>query len=103
MNLAGFYLLFELGIVFILLFGFAILFALALVVRDVEMIKRSPILFIIETILIALLPAIPFLFFVISRGIPLQTVATWVYGLSAKFAVFHLLFQFSGFYTHMFT
>jgi hypothetical protein len=102
MDIQAFYLLFEVGLIFILLFGFAVLFALALVVRDVDAIKRGPFLFLIETVLVALLPAVPFLFFVISRGIPLEVAAAWVYGLSAKFAVFHLLFQVSGFYTYMF-
>lgn len=102
MDIHAFYILFEIGLVFILLFGFAVLFALALVVRDVDVIKRAPVLFVIETVLVALLPAVPFLFFVISRGIPLEVALAWVYGLSIKFAVFHLLFQVSGFYTHMF-
>jgi hypothetical protein len=73
------------------------------VVRDVDIIKRSPLLFIIETILVSLLPAIPIFFFVISREISFAVATAWVYGLSIKFAVFHVLFQVSGFYTYMFS
>lgn len=103
MNTNAAYLLFEIGIVFILLLAFAILFALSIIIRDVEIIKQSPFTFVLETFIVSLLPAVPILFFVFSRGIPFETAVAWLYGLSAKFAVFHVLFQISGFYTYMFS
>lgn len=101
METQAIYLILEIAIIFVLLLAFAFLFALSLVVRDFDVIKASPFKFVIETILVSLLPAVPILFFVFSRGIHLEVAVAWLYGLSVKFAVFHILFQISGFYTYM--
>lgn len=103
MQLQTGYLFFNVGIIFFLMLGFAFLFALSILVRDFDIIKKSPFVFVMETALVSVLPAIPILFFAFSRGVPFETALNWLYGLSLKFAVFHVLFQVSGLYTYMFS
>lgn len=102
MNLPMSYMIVEFGIIFFLLVGFALLLALTVVRKDVAIIKEHPFLFAIETVLVSMLPAIPLFFFVISRDMPMRTALNWFYGLSIKFAIFHVLFQISGFYSYLF-
>lgn len=103
MDLQFAYLFLEYGLIAIFILGFALFFAVALIARDVDIIRKRPIIFALETILIAVVPALPLFFFSISRGIPWMQSLSWVIALSIKFAVFHIIFQLSGFYTFMFT
>lgn len=103
MDLIHWYIYVQIGLVAFLLIGGAILLFLAVMRRDYEIILRRPILFGIELLLIAVLPALPILFFVVSRGMDWDTAVTWFYGLSIKFALFHVLFQISGLYSFMLT
>lgn len=103
MDLQFAYLFMEYGLIAIFILGFALFFAIALVARDVDIIRKKPFVFAIETILISVIPAIPLFFFSVSRGIEFRKTLTWVIGLSIKFAVFHIIFQLSGFYTFMFS
>jgi hypothetical protein len=103
MDLNSWYLFIEYGLVLFIVLGFALLFAIGLVVRDFEVIKKRPVIFILETLLISVLPAVPILFFVVSRGITMEVALTWLYGMCIKFAILHILFQISGFYTFLFS
>lgn len=97
------YMIVEFGILAVVVVGFGILLGVTAVVRDFEMVIRRPLVFIVETLIVAFIPAVPMLFFVVSRGISMGTALRWFYGLAIKFGLFHILFQTSGFYTFMFS
>jgi hypothetical protein len=103
MDLQAIYLFLQYGLIAVFVLGFAVFFGVSVVARDVEILKKKPFIFAIELLLVSLLPALPILFFVVSRGLDIATAITWMYGLSIKFALFHLVFQLSGFYTYLFT
>lgn len=103
MDLVKWYIVVEVGLIAFLLFGGALLLFLSVMRRDVEFLKRQPIMFLLELALVSLLPALPVLFFVWSRGMEWTDAFPWFYGLAIKFAFFHLLFQISGFYTFLFS
>jgi len=102
MELDYYYFVFELAILGVLSFGVAYLLALAVLVRDTELIRTKPFIFVIELILMAILPGIPILFFVVSRGISWDKAWIWFSSLSVKFAIFHVISQISGFYGWLF-
>lgn len=102
MNVPIMYMFIQGGLILFLVVGFAMLLSTAVVVRDTILIRKHPFKFAAELVLMSILPAIPLLFFVISRNLPMNVALTWFYGLSFKFAVFHILFQLSGFYTYLF-
>ena len=96
------YRIIQASIVVFVLTGFALLFATALEVHDTAIVRAHPWLFIAELILMSVLPAIPLLFFVVSRQMTLKVALYWFSALSVKFAILHILFQLSGFYTDLF-
>lgn len=102
MDLDYYYFVFEIAVLAIIAFGFAYLLALTVIVRDVNLIRSKPLVFIVELILMTVLPGIPILFFVISRGISWDRAWVWFSSLSVKFAIFHVLSQLSGLYTWVF-
>lgn len=102
MELDYYYFVFEIAILGILAFGIAYLLALAVLVRDTQLIRTKPLIFIIELILMAILPGVPILFFVVSRGISWEKAWIWFSSLSVKFALFHVISELSGFYTWLF-
>jgi len=103
MDLEFQYYIFELGLLFIIFLGLAYLLGLSMLVRDTQLIVEKPLIFIIELILMAALPGVPILFFVVSRGISWNTAWTWYASLSTKFAIFHILSEISGFYRWLFS
>ena len=103
MDLTSIYLFIEYGILGFVILGFALLIGIAVIVRDVDMIKKRPFVFVTELLLVSLLPAVPVLFFAISRGMPFGSAVAWMYGLAIKFGLFHVLAQISGLYTFMFS
>ena len=94
------YMFVTIGIVTVILIGFAVLIPLAVVRKDFDMIQKTPLLFIIETLLVGLLPALPFLFFKISRGLDMHKATTLFWTLAIKFSALHVLFQISGYYAY---
>lgn len=102
MDLDFYYFIFEISIIAVLAFGIAYLLALAILVRDVKLIRSKPLIFIFELLLMAILPGIPILFFVVSRGITWERAWIWFSSLSVKFAIFHVVSEISGFYTWLF-
>ena len=100
-NFEYIYIFVEISIVTALIIGTLILLPLSILRKDTYIITNKPFLFIVETILICILPAIPFLFFVFSRNITFAHAKKLAYALSIKFMIFHILFQISGFYTYL--
>ena len=90
------------ALIAVLIIGFAILLGVTFAVRDFKIIAERPLIFIVETLVISVIPAVPLFFFTLSRGISMASATKWVAGLSIKFAIFHIVFQTSGFYTYMF-
>jgi hypothetical protein len=103
MDLEYQYFVFEIMVLGVIFIGLAYLLALSMIVRDYKLIVERPFIFIIELLLMSLLPGIPILFFVVSRGTTLTQAWVWFVSLSAKFAIFHVLSQLSGFYTWIFS
>lgn len=103
MDLEYQYFLFEIAVLGIVFIGLAYLLALAIIVRDYKLIVERPLIFAIELLLMTLLPGIPILFFVVSRGTSWTSAWVWFASLSTKFAIFHVLSQLSGFYTWIFS
>lgn len=101
-DLQLFYLIFQYSLFGILFLGAAYLFVLTLLRRDFEIIVRRPFIFIVELILVSIIPAVPLLFFAVSRKISLSEAMTWFIALAVKFAIFHVLLQTSGMYTMWF-
>jgi len=102
MSLEYLYFIIELGIIAIVLIGFTLLLGITLAVRDFSMILNKPFIFALETLAMAFIPAVPLLFFVVTRGISISMAIKWFLGLTVKFGVLHVLFQTSGFYSYMF-
>lgn len=103
MDLEFVYFMFQTILIVVLAIGFAMLLGLSIAIRDVKIMKEKPFIFAIETLLISIVPAIPLLFFAVSRGITMTAALGWFYGLVIKFGVFHILLQLSGFYTYWFS
>ena len=103
MDLEYLYFLFKIGTLFIILFGFAYLLALAIIVRDTDMITGKPFIFVIEVLAMSVLPGLPLLFFVMSRGISWTHAWIWFGSLSVKFGLFHILMELSGVYRWLFS
>jgi hypothetical protein len=96
------YFLFEVATIGLLIIGFIYLFVLSLIVRDYKLIVERPFIFTVELLFMMLLPAIPLLFFCVSRSVDLKTAIIYASTLAAKFGAFHVVLQLSGTYTHMF-
>lgn len=77
---------------------FIILIILAFYVKDYDLIKESPLLFAIETFVIAIGASIPFTYFCVRRGISSAATSEIVIALMFKFALLHVLLELSGFY-----
>ena len=90
----------------LLLFGLflavAILSSISILVLDVEYIINKPIKFTIEILLITLIPVLPFLFMYILRNNNVsQKNMIELLLIGAKIAVFHILFQLTGYYRYV--
>lgn len=77
---------------------FVILIILSIYVRDYDLIKDSPLLFVIETFVIAVGASIPFTYFCVRRGISSAATSEIIIALMFKFALLHVLLELSGFY-----
>lgn len=97
------YFLFEVCTVIALVIGFVYLFVLSIIVRDYRHIVERPFIFTLELLFMMVLPAIPLLFFYVSRGISFVKAMAWASSLAAKFGVFHVVLQLSGMYSYLFS
>jgi hypothetical protein len=90
-----------------LLFGIVafiiVLSGLSTIIRDFEFILLNPIDFIVELLLMGILPAIALLFVIYSRTHRLSISNGYELALFiGKFSILHLLLQISGYYRYMF-
>lgn len=92
------------GIIFIVVASFVFLATISGIVRDLKYPTTKPLNFVIETLLMAILPAIVFVIMTPLRGYKItgKTIEEFMV-LLAKFGILHLLLQFSGFYTSVFS
>lgn len=84
--------------------GIAILAMVAwsVIVRDGDYPQRRPLWFTAETLVIGFIGALPMLFLGYTRkATTFETIAEFAI-LVIKFGLFHVLLQYSGFYTHLF-
>ena len=89
---------------FVLVAATIFLTTVSFYVKDFEFPKKSPYLFTLETVLMTFLPAIAFIFMFWFRGhINNKNLITEFIIFASHFTVFHLLFQFTGAYSHLFS
>jgi len=96
------YLFITIAVITVIVIGLIILIPLAIIRRHFDFIKSHPVAFTIETILVGLLPALPLLAFIQTRGVDSSMAYKLFYGLIVKFAAFHVLLEISGYYKHEF-
>lgn len=90
-------------LLFGLFLGIAILAGLSVIVYDTAFIEKEPLKFLFEMILMALLPTLSFLFVIFIRKNRISERNNLeLFLLGIKFALFHLLFQLSGYYRYIF-
>lgn len=94
--------LFEQLLLVGLIMAFTFLLVMAIKFQDTSFLRKSPLRFFMELLAFSALPAIPLWIFMVTRGVPFKTTLIWFAALWAKFAVLHLLFEFSGVYGHYF-
>lgn len=86
-----------------LLVSFIVLLVASIIVQDVDYPSKHPIKFIIELFMMAIAATFPFTYIHWLRNGGSYTKYVFPYSvLVIKFTVFHLLLQFSGFYTRLF-
>lgn len=89
---------------FVLVAATIFLTTVSFYVKDFEFPKNSPYLFTLETFLMTFLPAIAFICMFWFRGhMDNKNLITEFIIFAAHFTVFHLLFQFTGAYSHLFS
>lgn len=88
--------------IWIIVLIFIVLIITSAIVRDYRYMVEKPLFFMVETIMISILPALPIFFFYVTRSTsPKQTTLTFL-ALVIKFAALHILFQLSGIYSYTF-
>jgi hypothetical protein len=86
----------------IVLFMIVVFGWLSLLVRDVTFPMEHPLAFIIETLLVSILPALTLFVIYYIRNIPLGKGGVLGFGaIALKCVVGHLLLQFSGVYSSL--
>ena len=84
------------------MFGVAILVLLVIsfLRPDVAMIKNHPWMFLLECLVIGVVPAVTLTIFTYTRKTRIKHIYKWVLILAVKFVALHILFQTCGFYTY---
>jgi len=91
-------------ILFIVICSIVSLVGLATIIRDTDFITRHPIKFAFETILMAVLPTLAFVYVMFSRKGKIGSANnTELLILAAKFAGLHILLQVCGYYRFIFS
>lgn len=88
------------SIMLYILVGFAIL--LAVLMRDIEYVTSSPFLFLIECVILFILPVIPLSLFVYTQKIDWSVVRKLTIDIGTKLVVLHIIFTIAGIYTVFF-
>lgn len=94
--------IFEISTIILTVVVFVYLFILSIVVNDYKLIVERPFLFSVEFLFMTFLPAIPLLFFAISRSIPYSKAMSLAIAFAIQAAAFHVLCQLSGVYRYVF-
>ena len=91
------------SLLFLVITGIIALVGLSVVIKDTEFITKYPIKFMMELILMGILPALALMFVIYSRtGKITSTDNIELILLALKFAGLHVLLQTCGFYRYMF-
>ncbi len=92
------------AIIFIVVASFIFLSTVSAIVKDLGFPRSKPFNFTIETLLMAFLPSLVFLAMPYLRGYKYSShTALEFFVLAIKFGVLHILLQFSGFYSSLFS
>jgi hypothetical protein len=102
MSASVYYVVFNVLAISAALISFGYLLTLSILVHDTQKITDSFMYFVVEWAVVAFAPALPMLFFVLTRAMSIEKAKVWFWSLASKFAVFHLLFQLSGYYRYAF-
>jgi hypothetical protein len=70
--------------------------------NEIGFILGYPDMFIIEIIIMTIIPSLSVLVFTYTRGIKLITTAKFAGLLMFKFALLHIMLEISGYYSHIF-
>ena len=79
-----------------------ILTVYAIIIREVELVKAKPWIFLLELCAFSIVPAIPVFLFGWVRNLPIKTTLFIFVSFVIKLAILHLLLEFSGFYKWLF-
>jgi len=91
-------------LLFIVVSGFIGLTAISIIVKDLDYPVKNPWKFTVETLLMALLPSLALLAIIYMRTNKINSKDMIDFGiLTAKFGLFHILLQFTGYYTYVFS
>jgi hypothetical protein len=91
-------------VLFIIIGGIVSLIGLSAIIRDTDYIVKNPFKFIIETILMGLLPSLAVMYVMWARTKKItQSNNIELLVLAAKFAALHILLQLSGYYRYVFS
>jgi hypothetical protein len=101
MNLTLVYIWMQVGAIALGLLILGLLAAVAVLRRDFDPLLRRPFFFLIETAVVVALAAGAVVTFALMRGKEWSDAFRWGYMSAAGFAAFHLLLQWSGFYTFL--
>ena len=89
--------------VFVIVTSLAILTGLSAIIRDTEYMVKEPFKFTVETLLMGFLPAIAIIATIYYRTDEISSTNIFeCIILAIKFALFHVLFQISGYYRYIF-
>lgn len=102
MDATLYYSIFNLLLISALIGGFIYLLVFAILIHDVGYIKAHPFWFAVEWLVVSLVPALPFFIFTKTRGMTTPKAIIFFWSVAFKFAIFHLLMQLAGYYTHEF-
>ncbi len=93
----------KMMLVFFTFFLMIVLGSLSLLIRDVEYPSQRPFMFMVETVLLGIIPASTLFVLYYLRGsrITLHILYAFIV-LAVKFMIAHVLLQFSGIYTSLF-
>ena len=90
-------------LLFVIFGGVAGLAGMGVIIKDYDFIIKKPNVFIIETLLISILPSIAFAYVIFYRTKHITSANIFeLIILSLKFAALHVLLQISGYYRYVF-
>lgn len=79
-----------------------ILTVYSIIIRETELVRTRPGLFVVELLCFSIIPSIPVFIFGYVRNLPLKLTFYLFISFVLKLAILHLLLEFSGFYKWLF-